>query len=214
MSQSPRQRDVGYSYLCQPLFRTSPFAPTGDGGVFDIVVVERLAESRRIRNFAIALFEALVFGVKAKSVFPRLGLNKVGSNTPQFFRIQAPRRALRSAPVPQEEPPGRRRLRSPGWPPGRDAEASGAQRRPTKRAVPLSMIAWACDHISPTSNRSSPFRAVEQCGEAGPVVGEDRVDLVTAAIRRRRKSPAVWRITFSCSSTKANFDVRSIATSR
>jgi hypothetical protein len=36
----------------------------------------------------------------------------------------------------------------------------------------------------------------------------------TASISRRRKSPTVWRTTFSCSSTMANFDVQSIATSR
>jgi hypothetical protein len=59
-----------------------------NGGLLDIIVVERLAERRRICNFVIALLEALILGVKAKPVFPRLGLNDVGSNTAQFFVLR------------------------------------------------------------------------------------------------------------------------------
>ena len=52
-------------------------------------------------------------------------------------------------------------------------------------------------------------------GEVGCVVGKDRVDLVRAAsISRRRKSAGSRRQTVSRSSTKANFEVLSIATRR
>ena len=56
-------------------------APKGDSGLFDIIIVERLAEGCRIRDFAIALLEALIPRIKTKAVFPRFGLNDVGSNT-------------------------------------------------------------------------------------------------------------------------------------
>ena len=55
------------------------------------------------------------------------------------------------------------------------------------------------------------------CGEVGSVVGEDRVDLVGDGGGDPGGAgviPAVRRATFSCISTKANFDVRSMATSR
>lgn len=49
--------------------------------------------------------------------------------------------------------------------------------------------------------------------ELDTVVGEDSVDLVgTAAIRCSRKSLDMAVVAFSCSSTKANFEVRSMAT--
>jgi hypothetical protein len=53
-------------------------------------------------------------------------------------------------------------------------------------------------------------------GEVGSVVGENGMDLVRDGGDQVgcRKSPAVRRATFSCISTKANFDVRSMATSR
>lgn len=60
----------------------------GDGGLFDIVVKERFAERSRLCDFAIALLEALIFGIKAKPVFSRLGLNDVGSNAAQFFVLR------------------------------------------------------------------------------------------------------------------------------
>ena len=52
-------------------------------------------------------------------------------------------------------------------------------------------------------------------GEVDAVVGENRVRLVgTASTRRRRKSPETRVVAFSCSSTKANLVVRSMATKR
>jgi hypothetical protein len=49
----------------------------------------------------------------------------------------------------------------------------------------------------------------------GPVVGEDRVDLVgDGGDQATQEVAAVRRATFSCNSTKASFDVRSIATTR
>src|SRR5436190_21912006 len=59
-----------------------------DGGLFNIVVKERLAERSGICDFLIALLEALVSGVKAKAVFPRFGLNDVSSSTAQFFILR------------------------------------------------------------------------------------------------------------------------------
>src|SRR5271166_1610027 len=52
-------------------------------------------------------------------------------------------------------------------------------------------------------------------GEVGSVVGKDGMDLVRdSGDQAAQEVPAVRRATFSCSSTKANFDVRSMATSR
>src|SRR5208282_700112 len=49
-------------------------------------------------------------------------------------------------------------------------------------------------------------------GEVGSVVGEDDMDLVRDG--GDQAAQEVRRATFSCSLTKANFDVRSMATSR
>ena len=52
-------------------------------------------------------------------------------------------------------------------------------------------------------------------GEVGSVVGEDGVDLVRDGVDQATQEVCgVRRATFSCSSTKANFEVRSMATRR
>lgn len=51
--------------------------------------------------------------------------------------------------------------------------------------------------------------------EVNAVVGENRMDLARqAAMRWRRKSAATRVVDYSCSSIKANFGVRSMATKR
>ena len=52
-------------------------------------------------------------------------------------------------------------------------------------------------------------------GEVGSVVGENGMDLVRdGGDQAAQEVPPVRRATFSCNSTKANFDVRSMATMR
>ena len=56
-----------------------------DGGLFDVIVIERFAKHPGIGDFAIALLQALVLGVVTKPGFPRLSLNDIGSGTAKFF---------------------------------------------------------------------------------------------------------------------------------
>src|SRR5277367_6399850 len=63
----------------------SAFVEMSDGGLLDIIVIERHTECRGIGNFPITLFKALVFGVEAKSVFPRFSLNGVRPHAPKFL---------------------------------------------------------------------------------------------------------------------------------